>query len=98
MSDITHIPKEMIPADVADLFTDWASRVGEGDRVEFANRIVNGTHRTIQQSFFGLLMHCVSQWAGAFQAGAYDLRNEYTVSKCRSISGILNGFTKAPFI
>lgn len=42
-------------------------------------------HRTLQQSFFSLIMVCLNEWAKAYAEGRYDARNEFTCKKAAEI-------------
>lgn len=52
---------------------------------EFAKKIVFGTHRTLNQSFWGLIFKTINMQATEFDKGRFDLRNEASGKLCKKI-------------
>jgi len=52
-------------------------------------------HRTLQQQMFEVMLSCIKAWA---ESEHYDLRNEYTVQKCREIMSVLKDGVRVPLI
>lgn len=65
----------------------------------FAMKIVHGTHRTLNQSFFGLMFRCIVAQANCYDAQRYDARNEASVKLCKRIVDSLgDDLNYLPFI
>ena len=52
-------------------------------------------HRTLQQQIFEVMLACIEEWAGTEH---YDLRNEFTVKKCKQIIELFPGGAHTPLI
>ena len=63
---------------------DFANCYGTSEFKVFAATITN-SHRTLQQSVFGLFMLCIERWAQAAQDGCFDDRNKYTCEMARDM-------------
>jgi len=57
--------------------------------MEFAQKVVHGTHRTLQQNIMRVFIECIKLWAEDYKAGRYDLRNEAT---CKLAAEIVEKF------
>jgi uncharacterized protein with NAD-binding domain and iron-sulfur cluster len=72
----------------------------DGAAVEaFIKSLTLKTHRTLQQSVFGLFLRVMQAWAKYYKEGPgwYDLRNEFTVATSEKIVDLLDG-QMPPFI
>jgi len=67
---------------ISDFANRWS---GATARHCFATRMCHGTHRTLQQGSFALMLACIDQWAKDADAGNFDLRNEETVKMAKQI-------------
>lgn len=66
---------------------------------EFVQKMVYGTHRTLNQSFFGLMFKCIVEQAKCAETSRYDLRNEASVKLCKQIADTFNNqLPYMPFI
>ena len=54
------------------------------DAESFAGE-VRREHRTIQQNTALVLFNLIQRWAGDYESGNFDLRNEDTVRACKDI-------------
>lgn len=63
----------------------------------FVERLIYGTHRTLQQSVFGLFLQCIKGWAELEERWT-DPRNEATVEVCKKIMEAVEGRTRLPLI
>jgi len=59
---------------------------------------VKYSHRTLQQSLFGLMLEVIKEWDKMGKEGNFDPRNEYTVHKSAEIVKVVDGFTTVPCI
>ncbi len=73
--------------------SDWVNGMGHNNQA-FVEGVMQ-EHRTLQQSMFEVMLACIAEWA---KTEHYDLRNEFTVLKCREIMALLPGGPRAPFI
>jgi hypothetical protein len=83
---------EKAQAIVRDL-SDWVNGMGHDNRV-FVEALIR-EHRTLQQQIFELMLACIDAWA---KEEHFDLRNEFTVKKCREIMNLFPGGPAVPFI
>ena len=74
--------KERSEVAAADL--NRACNVMNFDYETFANE-VRREHRTIQQNTARVLFKLIQRWAGDYESGNFDLRNEDTVRACKDI-------------
>jgi hypothetical protein len=74
--------KERSEVAAADL--NRACNVMNFDYETFANE-VRREHRTIQQNTARVLFALIERWAGDYESGNFDLRNEDTVRACKDI-------------
>lgn len=66
--------------------------VNGGDRYAF-ECFAQGTlrmHRTLQQSFFGLMLTCCQEWAKSLEQGNFDGRNEWTCESAKKVLAALD--------
>ena len=82
--------------EVAEVMTDFVNAYSY-DKARFVEQ-VQRSHRTLQQSLFGLMLSCMKAWAEAENSGRYDLRNEYTVQTSAKIMALVDGFDSVPCI
>ena len=70
------------------------------DVAPFVDKVVLRTHRTLQQSIFGLVVKLIYKWAEMADTGLYDLRNEYTCTMCAKLRDVLQDGCgdRTPFI
>lgn len=63
----------------------------------FVERVLS-EHRTLQQQLFEMMLHVIKAWS-ELPNDRYDMRNKYTVEKCREIMKIFEcGVVTTPFI
>lgn len=74
-------------------FSRWVNNMGH-DNHDFVQAVMS-EHRTLQQQMFETMLTCIDAWA---KQEHYDLRNEYTVLKCREIMNLFPGGPITPFI
>lgn len=55
----------------------------------FVQYVVGGMHRTLQQSFLGLMFKVIVKGAEQYKLGRYDLRNEASLKACAELEPIL---------
>lgn len=55
---------------------------------EFADRITQRTHRTLQQSIMRIVIALLQRWSDNYEKGIYDLRNEDT---CKLADKMIKG-------
>jgi hypothetical protein len=67
------------------------------DYAPFIERLIYGTHRTLQQSVFGLFLQCIKGFAELPERYT-DPRNEATVEVCKKIMEAVEGRTRLPLI
>lgn len=79
--------------DVVTAFSNWVNGMGHENAV-FVEAVMK-EHRTLQQQIFEVMLACMAAWA---KQEHYDLRNEYTVVKCREIMNLFPYGTRVPFI
>jgi hypothetical protein len=78
----------MTPKSGKEMAKQFADFVNGGDRddfAEFAEELCHRTHRTLQQSAFGVMLDCIRLWAQNAAPGNFDLRNEATVKLAEKI-------------
>ena len=80
----------------AELFR-WLN--GSHDNAAFAEGVMD-EHRTLQQSYFSLIMVTLQAWADMYDKGFYDGRNEFTCKKAKEIVTQIEFMDsgRAPFI
>jgi hypothetical protein len=83
--------------EVAKLLADFCNNMSLDDR-EFVEEICCRTHRTLQQSLFGVITHLINEWAAMADSDNFDLRNEATVKACQKIRDQILKDTYLPFI
>jgi hypothetical protein len=58
---------------------------------DFVEYIVHRTHRTLNQSFIGLMLKVLVEEASLHTTGRFDGRNEASVKTCKSIVERMDG-------
>ena len=79
--------------EVVEAFSYWVNSMGHNNQA-FVQSVMR-EHRTLQQRIFEVMLACISEWANTEH---YDLRNEFTVQKCREIMSLFPGGAKVPLI
>lgn len=82
----------------ANKFADFMNVIGRAEQEAFVEKLCRGTHRTLQQSAFSTFLSCIKEWAGMYEEGCYDLRNEATCRMSAEIIKQFDGDTYIPFI
>lgn len=95
MFDFTARKDSEAAEEVVKAFSTWVNGKGKGhDNKPFVETILQ-EHRTLQQLMFGTMLACIEGWANT---DYYDLRNEFTVLKCREIMKMFPSGPRTPFI
>lgn len=68
--------RDLTGAEMAEMLDEWANSHRSEDVKEFADQIVNRTHRTLQQRVMGTFVAVIEMWA---ETKSFDGRNEATV-------------------
>lgn len=79
--------------EVVHLFSKYVNNMSH-DNNDFVQAIML-EHRTLQQQMFETMLCCMDAWA---KQAHYDLRNEFTILKCREIMNLFPGGVTVPFI
>ena len=84
---------------VAREFADFCNTMSNSEEEQkFAEELCYRTHRTIQQTAFGVMVRCMKLWADEHKKGSYDLRNEATVQICKRVIDLLEDEIYLPFV
>jgi len=82
MNNIPH-GRDLSAEEMVRLLDEWANANNDKDKLgKFATHLVNGVHRTLQQSIMRLFVRCIEEWASTSH---FDVRNEATVALARKI-------------
>lgn len=85
--------------EMAAKVADWVNGADDEEMEQFAVEMVHRTHRTLQQSFFRVVLKCIDLWANALEQGWYDLRNEQTVRTCKKFMDATTVYDRSvPFV
>ncbi len=79
--------------EVVRQFSYWVNNMGHNNQ-PFVEAVMC-EHRTLQQQMFEVMLACMEAWA---KQENFDLRNEFTVLKCREIMAHFPGGAHTPFI
>lgn len=85
---------KMTPAEMADALADFVNGADKEDMNAFAQRMVNGVHRTLQQRVMTLFLKTIEEW-GNLSPARYDLRNEATVKLCQRIINLFDKYDRS---
>lgn len=79
--------------EVVHVFSRWVNSMTHNNQL-FVHAVLQ-EHRTLQQQMFEVMLACIQAWA---ETPHYDLRNEFTVEKCKQIMTLFPGGAHTPFI
>lgn len=68
--------RDLTGEEMAEMLEEFSNGASRKDVDDFANKVVRGVHRTIQQKIMGAFVACIEKWAATED---FDLRNKATV-------------------
>jgi len=74
--------RDLTGVEMAQMMDEWVNSHRGEDLKEFADQIVNRTHRTLQQGIMGAFIAVIEKWAATEH---FDGRNEATVKLAKKI-------------
>jgi hypothetical protein len=77
--------RELTPVEMAEMLDEFVnSHDYDPDRAAFVEKVVFGTHRTLQQGIMRYFVALVEKYA-SLKEGEFDGRNEHTVKLARKL-------------